>query len=402
MTLTQLFTSIADAIRVKEESVNTIPAEDFPERILAITGTDTSDATATASDILQNKTAYANGQKITGNIVNNGALNYTPSTSSQSIPSGYTSGGTVAAVTSAIDNNIQAGNIKSGTSILGVTGTFTSDGNALAGDIIASKTAYVNGIKLTGTYRWDNTTDYNNCLDKTNDILEDDTYQPTVVFPPNWGQIGYSTTPQGIIDNFNYSKSIYDSWNASDTSMRNKYANDINLIYFPLVDTSNVTDMYHAFSSTNLTILPLINTGNVTTMEAMCQMCGNLTEIPLLNTAKVTSMKNFASYTKIATFPQLDTSEVTNMGYIVDNCTKLVTFPQLNTAKVTNLQSSFRSCPLLSNESLNNILAMCINATAYAGTKTLKYIGLSSDQATVCTGLSNWTDAQTAGWTTGY
>ena len=34
--------------------------------------------------------------------------------------------------------------------------------------------------------------------------------------------------------------------------------------------------------------------------------------------------------------------------------------------------------------------------------KTLKYIGLSEEQATTCTTLSNWAACETAGWTTGY
>lgn len=62
----------------------------------------------------------------------------------------------------------------------------------------------------------------------------------------------------------------------------------------------------------------------------------------------------------------------------------------------------FKNCTSLSNDSLNNILAMLTNATAYTGTKTLKYIGLSETQATTCTTLSNWTACETAGWTTGY
>ena len=56
----------------------------------------------------------------------------------------------------------------------------------------------------------------------------------------------------------------------------------------------------------------------------------------------------------------------------------------------------------LSDESLNNILAMCANATSYTGTKTLAYIGLTSAQANKCKTLSNYSAFTSAGWTTGY
>lgn len=60
---------------------------------------DTSNADATASNILLGKTAFVNNTKLTGTMPNNGELNYTPSTEAQTIPTGYTSGGTIAAVT---------------------------------------------------------------------------------------------------------------------------------------------------------------------------------------------------------------------------------------------------------------------------------------------------------------
>lgn len=65
--LSSLFTDIADAIRTKEGTTAAIPANTFADRVEAIqTGVDTTDATAEAHDIMQDKTAYVNEEKLIG------------------------------------------------------------------------------------------------------------------------------------------------------------------------------------------------------------------------------------------------------------------------------------------------------------------------------------------------
>lgn len=80
-------------------------------------------AVANSSNMLEGYSVnISDGTQVTGTMPNNGELNYTPSTEEQTIPEGYTSGGKIAG-----DSNLVANNIRLGTTIFGVEGNLEAD-----------------------------------------------------------------------------------------------------------------------------------------------------------------------------------------------------------------------------------------------------------------------------------
>ena len=102
----------------------------------------TTDANATAGEILSGKTAYVNKSKVTGSMTNNGSANVTvTSKSGTSITAGYYDGSGKAVIDSTSATNLVATNIRNGVTILGVEGTLSAEDGLTVGAISATPTS---------------------------------------------------------------------------------------------------------------------------------------------------------------------------------------------------------------------------------------------------------------------
>lgn len=102
-----------------------------------VTGTcefdaDTSDATATAAEILKSKTAYKNGSKLTGTMPNNGAVSGSITTKDgvYTVPQGFHDGSGKVSIASTERSKLIPENIREGVTVLGVEGTMSGTEDA--------------------------------------------------------------------------------------------------------------------------------------------------------------------------------------------------------------------------------------------------------------------------------
>lgn len=239
-------------------------------------GIDTSDATVTTEDVLSGKIVYINNEKQIGTMPNNGELNFEPSDEEQTIPTGYTSGGSVLpADITKLDEYDKCLTIINSIEDM----SEYSDTTATPEDIREGKTAYSNGERITGTYK-----------------------------PPVLPKI---------------------------TDGRYLFYDNIRLdsLYEILEMCDGLTDMSMMFyGSTNLTEIDLsnIDTSEVIKMSSTFQGCSNLTSVDMTNCdlGKVQGIaslfKGNTKLTNIGTFKNLGKGYVTTTMYDTNCALNLV------------------------------------------------------------------------------
>ena len=336
-------------------------------------GIDTSDATATSEDIASGATAYVNGEKITGNVeiktsgefykkatkwtANSGKTEFFASLDYPYLIKGPMTFRTYIESSKLANTiNLTSDKIVEGNTILGIEGsaklgTDTSDATATAEDILKDKTAYVNGERIVGNLEVKDMSEFNT-----------------------------SMINEGIAGGY---------W---DTKLNN-YVNNI----------------HKAIKKIDMPII--LNTKSLDTstspsrLYAIFAHCSNLEEIKELNFSNLAyaACYIFVNCSSLKKSPNiLNSRYITNISGFFSGCTSLVDLSYFDISSVNTMSGMFYDCIKLSDDSLNTILLMCSNAVKVTKNKTLKFIGLTQDQATRCQTLSNYQAFLDAGWTTGY
>ena len=369
-----------------------------------VTGTyeplDTSDADATANDICMGKTAYVNGEKITGKVfeagqtsmmtsdieVNDSRINIT-----KVMPQDYLfrKNGSITYNVKHADMSKAIGltpeKIVEGNTIIGVSGTQkildTSDADATAADIMKDKTAYVNGVKVVGTHEDTASEGEYNAIVTPNGTI----FSVKNAFS-EMGDLdltGIKSLTEAFKDFINLKKIKSISNTSNLTSLYYAFSGCTSLEEIPNFDTQNVTDMRNTFYGCSvLTKIPNFNTSKVTKMSYTFSNCKKLEEIPYLETSNVTDMSYMFRYAQsIKTIPQLDMSKVTTAYYMFNYASKLETIPLLDFSKITNMISMFDQCPRLqsvplldtsSATTMNRIFCNCASLTEVPQLNTSK------------------------------
>ena len=368
------------------------------------------------------------------------SFNVQPTTAEQTITptaGSVFSGGTVHAVTSSIDNNIQPGNIKEGVSILGVAGTLSGGSAEDYIDFSTVQTFTENGqfplgLMYNGKYAGNVHIDVPISGNGTAEDYID--FSVVQSFTEN-GQFPLALMTNGkyagnVFINVHTTSNIYDGsfdedglraigWTDEDiayfeevnphfawqndqyiVSEENKalyllddpnpssYKDNPNITFVPKKNMESYFSKVGAFEYMRyIKGIPFYDNNNVKSYKWMFDGCKNLTAIPLLNTSIVTNMIGmFDHCSLLTTIPQINTSNATDVATMFRD-SGIKTIPQLDFSNATNVSSLFDSCTSLTmvpqinfskvtnGKNVKNLFAGC---TSLITVKGIDFSGLRS------------------------
>lgn len=321
------------------------------------------------------------------------AKTVTPTTSQQVVSPDQGKDGlsqvTVSGVTSTIDSNIQAGNIKDGVTILGVTGSYAGascpdwssigwDCNDVNAATLADNVAHTAQKKAAfeaGTICnfmndrtmvfapkvlvYDGASLFYNC--RYLQFVPNLEFKSRDLFPNCYSNamfFGCESLKQVSLD-------LKDS-RAEDTFVKNSSGGGPNAMFQDCSSLQNVT---------------LVNTNGWTNTVSLFQNCTSLQNAPSFYTGNCVIFNNmFYGCRNLTTVPQYDTSNATSLAYMFgmsysyQNNTKLTSLPLFDATKVTNIDGFTKYCTAITTlGGLTNLGKAFTGANANQHTLDLSY-----------------------------
>lgn len=262
-----------------------------------------------------------------------------------------------------VDNYVMSGDVN------------TDDATAEASDIKLGKTAYARGMKLTGTYEYVDTSDATATAD---DILEGKTaYVDDVKITGEYIPLDTSDAT-ATAEDIALDKTAY----VNGVKIRGTFDQGAEGSFTKTVVRSDIA--YAPVTPHLITKLPdeiVLDMPSPKSTTYLFANCSKITEAPRIDMTDVShAVSMFRGCSSLVTAPFYDMKDVIEAQGMFRECTALENVPVYDTSNITTSAGftlMFYGCPNLTEESLDNILQMCINATGYVGNKTLYELGIN-------------------------
>lgn len=235
--------------------------------------------------------------------------------------------------------------IRKGRTILGITGTYTEDADATAGDIMTGKTAYVNGVKLTGNIA---TLGEEVQVTATNAEINDENTKFIISSQtPSSGILSQGATYQITADG----DQVMDALGLAPDMLR-AGVNVLGVEGTYGADASEFNAKYETdglttglYPSLMITSIQGINLDTVTNADRVFDSLPRLKSLPDINLPVATSMRNFCNQDQQLVFvPNMDIPAMQTMSYAFYNCRNLPTVNFTNANKLEAIDGAFMNC----------------------------------------------------------
>lgn len=335
------YKTLANAIGITPEKLIT------GNKVIGVSGNATSDADATADDIIKGKTAYVNGEKVVGTYEETGGESeynvklVTDSSISTSfkVPSLITEIGTLdlQGMTSmseafkSFSRLKKIGELKNTNAVKSLSQTF----------------AYCYALEELPEMDTSSATSMNQMCRECTNIKKVPKMNTSNV--TDFGDAFYQCTNlEEIPEDFDFSKAT-----KLDSTFRGCKA----LKSIPKFNTSTITNFYYTFANCdNLEEVAEIDTSNTTRTEYMFMSCPKLKNFPNLNLSKVIDATRMLSNTGVEVLPEdlggMDISKIPTIDEIFATCKKLTTVENLDLSGATTTANGiFMECTALTKVS---------------------------------------------------